>query len=126
MKQAFKELKGEIVILALLYISISVIFKLIYFREGLITTVRTTLAIFWLFAIPGYALTLNWKKHLGLAERLVVGSALAAGLTGIASYYAGLIGINMGIHWLLAPLFLIALGLGLYLAGLREKNEKAD
>jgi len=112
MKEAFREVKRELVILAALSVAFAVIFRIIYYRESTLTVIRTLAAVFWLFIIPGYAVMLNWKKELGLAERIVVGSALSAGMVGIISYYTGVAGIQISVHWLLIPIILIILGIG--------------
>ena len=125
MKEEFKEVKKELMILAALLIAIAIVFKIIYYNESIVVVLRTVLAIFWLFVIPGYFFMLNWRSHLGLPERLVVGSALSAGLVGIVSYYAGIIGIGVSWHWALAPFVLIIIGIFLFLIhfNLKNKNE---
>ncbi|MBI2658934.1 hypothetical protein HYX05_02410 [Candidatus Woesearchaeota archaeon] len=43
-------------------------------------------------------------------ERFVIGIALSAGITGIFSYYLGLIGLNIKYHAVLLPSVIIIAG----------------
>jgi len=50
---------------------------------------------------------LYWKDKLDFAERIVVGSAMAAGIIAISSYYLGLVGFNLKYHGIVLPLLML-------------------
>ena len=56
-----------------------------------------------------------WRSDLDFLERLVIGTALGLGVVGSASYYLGLIGLNIKYQIVPVPLLLILLGLFLSL-----------
>ena len=90
-KEIFEMVKKELMYIGLLFLIIIVIFKIIFFNENLIVVFRTVLALFWIFVLPGYFLMLYWKENLQFTERFVIGIALAIAITGIASYYLGIL-----------------------------------
>lgn len=104
--------RREAILLSILFLFILIAFKIAFYYEG-IGIVRMVLALFWLFVLPGYALTFSWKEKLSFVERVVVGSALSAGIIGIFSYYFGLIGIHIQHHYLLLPFLLVVGGIAL-------------
>ena len=109
-KEIFNVMKREFKYISLLFLLSFIIFKAIFFKEGLATALRLVLSIFWLFVLPGYFIMLYWNEKLEFIERAVIGVALAAGVTGIFSYYFGLIGLNIRYHFALLPLAIIIAG----------------
>ena len=106
----FHAIKKEIQYVGLLFIAGLVIFKIVFFNEKLFVVFRIVLSLFWLFVIPGWFIMLYWKEKLEFIERLVIGTALSAGVTGVASYYFGLFGLNLKYHAVLLPLVIIFIG----------------
>lgn len=119
-KEIFNRVKDELKYFGLLFLIALIIFKIIYFKEDLIVLLRFVFSLFWLFALPGYFLTLYWRENLEFMERFVIGIALAAAITGIFSYYVGLLGINIKYHTFLLPFLIIVAGLT---ATMRKKNK---
>ncbi len=119
-KEIFNRVKNELKYVGLLLLIALIIFKIVYFKENLIVLLRFVLSLFWLFALPGYFLTLYWGENLEFMERFAIGIALAAAITGIFSYYFGLIGVNIKYHTFLLPFLIIVVGLT---AAMSKKNK---
>lgn len=109
-KKIFDVLKRELLYIGVLLASALAIFQIVYYKENFIVALRFVLSLFWLFVIPGYFAMLYWHEKLGLAERIVIGTAVSAAIVGIFSYYIGLIGLNMKYHGYLLPLLIITAG----------------
>jgi len=102
------KLKSEIIKLLLLLLAVAVIIKLVFYKQDIFTTTRTALSLFWMFALPGYALMYYWKERMDFGERIVIGTAAAAAVTAIASYYLGLVGLHVKYHGIILPLAMLA------------------
>ncbi len=110
-KEAFDLAKREMGYIGLLFLIALIVFKIAFFKESFVVLLRNVFAIFWLFALPGYFIMLYWSSKLEFIERLVIGIAVSAGLTGIASYYLGLVGLNIKYHMVILPAALILAGI---------------
>jgi len=102
-----QELKWIAIGFAISYAAIA----LAFYKENMLVSLRFTVALFWLFVLPGYFLLLFWKDKFSLLERIVMGSLLSAGILGIASYYFGLLGLSVIYHAALLPLILVCAGM---------------
>lgn len=109
-KEIFDRLKRELLNIAALLVLFIVIFRIMFYRGDFISAARSVLALFWLFALPGYFLTLYWHEKLDFAERFVIGIAVSLAVVGIASYYLGIAGLNIKYHTIILPLILILIG----------------
>jgi len=112
-------LKSELSKLIIILVLVVVIFKIVFYRESIGVTTRTALAVFWMMVLPGYALLYYWRDKLDFTERIVVGTAAAAGFIAITSYYFGLLGLHVKYQTVVLPVLMIALGILL-------KNFKMD
>jgi len=110
-KETFNLLIKESKFLGVLFLLLLVIFKIAFFNENLNVILRSVVSLFWIFLFPGYLLMLAWSEKLNFAERLIIGFVLSAAIIGLASYYVGLIGINIKYHFVLLPLILIGIGI---------------
>ena len=119
-KEILSKLKKEIGIIGILLILFILVFKIIFFKENLMVVFRTALSIFWMFIIPGYFILFYWKEKLNFTERLIIGIALSAAITGIFSYYLGIIGINIRYHTIILPLIMILIGIFVNLKEIKE------
>ncbi|HLG25005.1 MAG TPA: hypothetical protein VI564_08805 [Candidatus Nanoarchaeia archaeon] len=119
-KQLFELLKRELLYLAACALIIIALFKIAFFNESLISTIKTAISVFWLFMIPGYFIMLYWNQKLGFTERLVIGTIMGAALIGVMSYYFGLLGVNIKFHSLFLPIAVILISLALNLLGIRK------
>lgn len=122
-KEIFKQLRKELLSIGIIFIASLIAFKIIFFREGFFVVLRTVLAIFWLFVLPGFFAMLYWIEELRFFERLVIGIALGTSVIGIASYYLGLSGLHVRYHAFLLPLIMAAIGL--VIAFGRKRTQKA-
>src|SRR3989338_2222601 len=102
------KLKSEFKGLLLLLAAFAVILKIVFYRQDIATTTRTALSLFWMFSLPGYALMHYWKERMDFGERIVIGTAAAAAVTAIASYYLGLIGLQVKYHGIILPAAMLA------------------
>ena len=109
-KEVFELVKKELQYIGILFLLVLIIFKIAFFKEDIVVLFRNVLSLFWLFALPGYFITLYWEKELGFAERFVIGIAISAAIIGLFSYYLGLIGLNIRYHSVALPLILILVG----------------
>lgn len=109
-KEVFELVKRELGHIGILFLIVLLIFKAAFFKESFLVLFRSVLALFWLFALPGYFIMLYWHDKLGFLERLVIGFAVAAGLTGILGYYLGLFGLHIKYHAILLPPVIMAAG----------------
>ena len=110
-KELFNLIKKELVYLGTLLLIAILIFKISFFRESFLGTLRVVLSLFWLFVLPGYAVMLYWNDKLHFIERFLIGIGVSAAIIGILSYYFGISGLNIKYHTILLPSLLIALGI---------------
>lgn len=109
--------------MAIFFVVAVIIMKIAYYKEDLQEVIRTTASIFWLFALPGYAMMLCWKEQLGLIERLAAGTVAALAIISIASYYLGISGLKIQNQTIILPAAIIAVSLFFYLKSSAEGKE---
>lgn len=114
LSEAKKEFKAQLLLLSALFISLLVIFKIVLFKETLVTLFLALGVLFYSIIIPGVILLAYLNKKLGSFSRLVLGSVLAIALTGIASYYLGLLGLHVKYHPYIIPPLIMLVGLFLF------------
>lgn len=117
-KELFDFIKKELGYIGLLFLLALLIFKIAFFKDNLLVLFRNVLALFWMFALPGYFIMLYWNEKLEFIERFIIGIGVAAGIIGIFSYYLGLMGLNIKYHTIALPLAIILTGL---VVALRKK-----
>lgn len=108
-----RELRQEAAWLAAAFAAFLLILYIAYGNESIATVARTAAAIYWLFVIPGYAIMLHWRTHLGFIERLAVGTAGAMAVAGVTSYYLGLIGLKLQNQTLILPAAVVIISFAL-------------
>lgn len=109
-KEVFDQVKRELIIIGILFLFVVIGLKLIFLSESFLVVFRVALSIFWLFILPGFALMFFWREHIKFHERLIIGIVVVTALTGLTSYYLGLIGLNIKYHVVVLPLILILIG----------------
>ena len=109
-KEVFEVITKESIYIGFVLILALIAFKIAFYKENLIVLLRSVLALFWVFVLPGYFIMLYWSEKLEFIERLLIGIAVAAGLIGISSYYLGLLGLNIKYHTIVLPLALVLIG----------------
>ena len=103
--------KKESIYLAVVFLALLLILKIVFFKENFVVLARYSFSLFWLFILPGYFAMLYWREKIEFMERIVVGFAVSAAVIGVFSYYIGLIGLNIKYHTFLLPLILIIAGI---------------
>ncbi len=106
------QIKQELKWLAIGYILFSIEVFIAFQKSGFGEILRTTAGIYWMFVIPGYALSLCSKK--GFMERFIIGLSVQAAVFGLAGYYAGLLGWHAATHGFVLPLISIIVGIVLW------------
>ncbi len=110
-KALFDFVKKESIYLAVVFLALLLILKIVFFKENFVVLARYSFSLFWLFILPGYFAMLYWREKIEFMERIVVGFAVSAAVIGVFSYYIGLIGLNIKYHTFLLPLILIIAGI---------------
>ena len=123
MHHKFSELAKELKTIAIFFVATAIIMKIAYYKENLPEIIRTTASIFWLFALPGYAMMLYWKEHLGFIERLAAGTVAALAISSIASYYLGISGLKIQNQTMILPAAIIAISAAIYLRSGNKERE---
>ncbi|MBS3097344.1 hypothetical protein J4209_00960 [Candidatus Woesearchaeota archaeon] len=109
-KELIEKIKKESINLLILLVIAIVIFKIVFFKEIFLVIIRTVLAFFWMFIIPGFALMYYWHEKLSFLERFAIGAALSGAVIGLSSYYFGLLGLNIKYHGILLPSLSLIVG----------------
>ena len=107
-------------------IAVAIILKIAYYRESLFVVVRTAVALFWLFVLPGYAITLYWIEKLSFMERIAAGTVAAMALNGIASYYLGIIGLKLHNQTLILPAAVILISFAVAVKFRGQKGQQQN
>ena len=112
MRKLIAERKEELKALGIGFIVLTAILLAGFKASPWLEVIRTAAALYWMFVIPGYVLSLCSKQ--GFVERLILGVTVQVALFGLLSYYAGLLGWHVATHGLILPLFSIAAGILLW------------
>ena len=104
--------KSEVIKLVSVLVVVVVGMEIAFYKQDVLTNLRTGLAVFWMMVLPGYMLLYYWKEKIDFTERIIIGSALALGVIAVSSYYLGLIGVHIKFQGILLPLLMIAVGVG--------------
>lgn len=121
-KEDFDAIKRELRHIGLIFLLSLIIFKIAFFKENIVVLLRNVVSLFWLFVLPGYFIMLYWKEQLGFAERFVISIMLSAAVIGMASYYLGLIGLDLRFHSIILPPILMLVGIIIFLK--RKEHQK--
>jgi ABC-type uncharacterized transport system permease subunit len=113
------QITQELKWLALGYVALSIAFFVAFQKTETGALLRATASIYWMFVLPGYALSLCSRQ--GFVERFIIGVSVQAAVFGLASYYAGLLGWHVATHGLVLPFLSIIIGIILW-----WKREKTD
>ena len=108
----FKEnIKQEVQSLLLTLVILTMILQIVFYKESLITTLKTSLSLFWLFMLPGFALMFHYHEKLDFLQRLIIGTGLGFAIIGTFSYLIGVLGLHIRYHSILLPVLLIAVAI---------------
>ena len=109
-KEAFEQMKNELIIMAVIFILTLLAFKAVFLQENFLVVLRTVTSIFWILIMPGFVIMSYWQEELKFYERLIIGIGVGTVLIGLLSYYAGLAGLHVKYHAILLPLAIILAG----------------
>lgn len=105
-----QDVEHEFIILAICIVGLGVLIAIAFAGSNPLLIVRTTLALAWLFLLPGYILTIAWRNHLKFAERIAIGVAIQAAVLAMLSYILSIAGWQVQTHGFILPAISILLG----------------
>lgn len=105
------EIKNEARWIVVAFLALAIALKIAYYNESITGVIKTAASLFWLFMLPGYAITLYWKDKIGFLERIIFGSIAAMAIEGIMSYYLGLAGLKIQNQTIILTALIIAVSL---------------
>ena len=120
-KELMDKLKKESLSILILFVAIVIMFKILFYKEGFLAVLRTVFALFWVFVLPGFCLMYYWHEQLEFMARLIIGIAVSSAIIGIASYYLGLLGLNIMYHGIILPAICLIAGFFIISKEGREK-----
>lgn len=85
-----------------------ILLTIVFYTESLNNILKISTAIFWLFILPGYCITIMWRKENRFLERFTISIPISTAVLGITSYYLGLAGLNLKTQAWLLPAVIIA------------------
>jgi uncharacterized membrane protein len=103
-KEWISVVKKESLILLYLFIALVVIFKIVFYNEGIWTILRTVFGIFWLYLLPGFSIMYLWREKLDFLERLIFGTVLGMAIAGLSSYYITLFTGSIRYQFIIIPI----------------------
>jgi len=89
------------------FLLLLIVFKIIFFKESIISIAKFLATYFWFFFIPGFVFMLYWKPQLDFFTRLIAGFGFGVVITTFFDYYLGLIGMTYMVRIFLIPLGII-------------------
>jgi hypothetical protein len=104
--------KKELKTLGIGFIALAIVIFVAFKQSSLVEVLRTAFSLYWMFVLPGYALSLCSKQ--GFVERLIIGTTVQVAAYGLTSYYAGLLGWHVATHGLVLPVLSIIVGIALW------------
>lgn len=113
----FAALKDEAIAHARLFTTLTILFRLVFYRDAFSTVLSFVSSFYWLFILPGTALMLYWCRRFGFVERVAVGTAAAFAVLGTASYYIAIFGFHVRYHQLIFPPLLVGMGVAAFWLG---------
>lgn len=113
-ERAFHIPKKEFLYLGTAFVASILVLKIVFYKEAFANLFLVVFGFFWLFVVPGYALTLCMVEKFSLGIRIILGSALTLALLGTISYYLGIAGLNLKFHPYFLPIVIILIGGFLY------------
>jgi len=118
-KEIINLIKKELKTVIYLFLALTIVFQIVFYKENIFTTIRTVFGIFWLFIIPGYTLMLLWKDRFDFIERIICGTVLGITIISITSYYFTMFGLHIRSQFILIPLFIVVITLILLYRSIR-------
>ena len=116
-----KKIMHELINIALIFLVMNIIFKIIFNKESMGEIIKLTSSLFWLFVLPGFFLMYFWQEELDFLERIIIGSVLGVALFGVIGYNLNLSGLRLSLHgWILPVVAIIACLLAVHYRNKKE------
>jgi hypothetical protein len=107
--------KQEITALGISFAVAFIILAAVFYKESAFVVLRLAAGIFWLFTIPGMAILWWWREKISPAAIVVMGTVLGMAVVGIASYYLGVLGVNIKYSGIILPIIIVGTALAISL-----------
>lgn len=103
------EIKKDLIALGVFFAVLFVILKIVFYKENLVTVLRTAAAFMLTSILPGFVIMEYWHTKLEAIERIAIGAIVGFSTTGILSYYLSLLGVNINLLTFLLPTAVIVI-----------------
>lgn len=110
MPKTYEKIKNEFIIIAVLFIVVIVIFKILFYKENIPIILRTVASVFWMFVLPGFSLMYYWEEKLDFIERFIIGIILSAAIFSVIGYNLAFFGFNIKYHIITIPVLCLIAG----------------
>lgn len=114
----------EVKKIALSFVVFVLLFKIIFFKEGLLTVFKSVASVYWIFILPSIGLTYIFH-NIHFVERFVISIAIGASILGVSSYYVGLLGVHIKYSVMLLPAVFIIVSTIVMFKELEKVNDNA-
>jgi|SRR3989338_2636410 len=121
-EEIMNKLRKESAYLLIAFAAFLIIFKIVFYNESMLNSIKISAALFWMFVLPGFFIMFYWNESIDFIERLIIGTALGLGIIGSASYYLGIMGLNIKYQTIILPLCFILLGIWINIMGKNPNN----
>jgi len=110
---SIKTLKKDFTYIISLFVLGLVFFRIIFYKDSFVTTLKILLAIFIQIIIPGYFLVYVFFNKPSFAQKFILGIGLSTVFFTTIGYILGTMSLNIKFYW---PLFIILTIPGIYYA----------
>jgi len=108
-KQLLEKIREEGLYLGIMFVTCLIVFKVIFYREDMVSIIRTVFSLFYMILLPGYFIMIYWIDDIDFKERIVLSVVVGTIIVGLISYYVGIIGLNVKYHVIPIPLIVIVI-----------------
>lgn len=117
----------EVKILLIAFIIFYAFFQIHYYKESVFVVLKTVIAHFYLFIIPGYSLCWIFYGQIDRIERLILGTGVGYGLQPFLVYLINsIIKVNIGEYYLYVSAAMILLGIGIFIFRIKKVNKNSS
>lgn len=121
MKEVYENIKKDIMYLLGTLVVLTIILKIVFYKESLSSILKAAFSFFWLFILPGFSLTYYWSNKIERIERIVFGTGLGAAIQVFLTYYTGWFGLNLKYQPILLTLIMLLVA-GIIVFYAKERN----
>jgi hypothetical protein len=107
--------KQELTTLGIAFAIAYIILQAVFYRESALNVLKLAAGMFWLFTIPGVAILWFWKEKISPAAMAAMGTVLGMAVVGIASYYFGVLGLDLKYSGIILPIIVVGTALAISL-----------